>query len=634
MLHHIVEYARAHVKDSEPGFTKRPIHWLLHISSKNQYINIEPYSEKKKGKNAGKRIEERCPDMPNMRAGKDAKRAHFLIENALAAALYIKEKKSGFKAESDDKSDRRNAYFRKLLAEAAEAIPSLKPAAVFFSSETEVDKLRQDLGKQGATANDWIMFCIDKSSPLQDQIVLGDKESKRELTEPFSPHRDREVLDWWRSWLARDGLAKTASTKPAKVSSQVRDLISGELIDPKDRHPPVKGLEDVGGNKSGTPVVCFDKPAFASFGLKAGWNAPISAINAQLYADGLTDLLKVSKKIAGTRVAYWYRDQVLAEDDPMAFLAGFYSEEQKKAGALASVRDLLGSIDKGERPSLLNNQYFAITLSGAAGRAMVRDWMTGDFKALAVNIECWFSDLEISAITGKKAALGQKFETIVTSLLGEKKSNQKYEDWVKPIGPVRQQLLHAAVQNSRISPLIIGRIVAHLPTFFISDEVQRAFFPKSERPTDIELGLTVSRLYARMGLIKAYFIRLQQGGVNTMKAYLNPDHPEPAYHCGRLLAVLAELQYAALGDVGAGVIQRYYAAASQMPGLILGRLVRNAQFHLNKPDKPWLKSKFEEPMMEISGKLKDSFPQILNLEGQGLFALGYYQQLAALRKDK
>ena len=39
-------------------------------------------------------------------------------------------------------------------------------------------------------------------------------------------------------------------------------------------------------------------------------------------------------------------------------------------------------------------------------------------------------------------------------------------------------------------------------------------------------------------------------------------------------------------------------------------------------------------MMEISSKLKDSFPQTLNLNGQGLFALGYYQQLAALREGK
>ena len=119
-----------------------------------------------------------------------------------------------------------------------------------------------------------------------------------------------------------------------------------------------------------------------------------------------------------------------------------------------------------------------------------------------------------------------------------------------------------------------------------------------------------------------------------MKIHLNPDHPEPAYHCGRLMAVLAELQYAALGDVGAGVVQRYYGAASQTPGLILGRLVRNSQNHLNKPDKPWLASKYETAMMNIHGQLKDRFPRILDLEGQGLFALGYYQQLAALRARK
>ena len=35
--------------------------------------------------------------------------------------------------------------------------------------------------------------------------------------------------------------------------------------------------------------------------------------------------------------------------------------------------------------------------------------------------------------------------------------------------------------------------------------------------------------------------------------------------------------------------------------------------------------------MEIAGRLKDETPQTLDLEGQGLFALGYYQQLAALR---
>ena len=120
-----------------------------------------------------------------------------------------------------------------------------------------------------------------------------------------------------------------------------------------------------------------------------------------------------------------------------------------------------------------------------------------------------------------------------------------------------------------------------------------------------------------------------------MQPYLNPEHPHPAYHCGRLLAVLARLQREALGDVGAGVVQRYYAAASQTPGLILGRLVRNAQNHLGKPEMKG-KNKTEEIedwLKEIHGKLKDNMPRTLTLEEQSLFALGYYQQLAKLNNN-
>lgn len=115
-----------------------------------------------------------------------------------------------------------------------------------------------------------------------------------------------------------------------------------------------------------------------------------------------------------------------------------------------------------------------------------------------------------------------------------------------------------------------------------------------------------------------------------MTAYLNPDHPAPAYHCGRLLAILANLQRAALGDVGAGVVQRYYAAASQTPGLIIGRLVSNARNHLSKLD-GGLAYWYENQIADVMGRLGDGAPRILDLNGQGLFALGYYQQLADLR---
>lgn len=122
-----------------------------------------------------------------------------------------------------------------------------------------------------------------------------------------------------------------------------------------------------------------------------------------------------------------------------------------------------------------------------------------------------------------------------------------------------------------------------------------------------------------------------------MDTHLNPNHPHPAYHCGRLLAVLARLQRAALGNVGAGVVQRYYTAASQTPGLVLGRLAANAKNHLGKLEVKLnvdLAHRYEDQIADVMSRIGDVVPRTLSLEEQSLFALGYYQQLAELNAGK
>jgi CRISPR-associated protein Csd1 len=145
-------------------------------------------------------------------------------------------------------------------------------------------------------------------------------------------------------------------------------------------------------------------------------------------------------------------------------------------------------------------------------------------------------------------------------------------------------------------------------------------------------------VHARMGLIKAYHVRKArtEGVQEDMNPHRNPklneEHPSAAYHCGRMMAVLAQLQRAALGDVGAGVVQRYYAAASATPALVLGRLIRGGQFHLNKLD-PGLAYWYEQKLGSISCRIGSSVPKTLTLEEQSLFALGYYQQLVSRKSD-
>lgn len=115
-----------------------------------------------------------------------------------------------------------------------------------------------------------------------------------------------------------------------------------------------------------------------------------------------------------------------------------------------------------------------------------------------------------------------------------------------------------------------------------------------------------------------------------MSAFLNEEHPEPAYHCGRLLALYSGLQGLALPNVDAGVIQRFYAAASTTPALVLGRIARTSQFHLStvRADRPALATWYERRIASVWAAIADRLPAVLTLEQQGLFALGYYHQLA------
>ena len=168
--------------------------------------------------------------------------------------------------------------------------------------------------------------------------------------------------------------------------------------------------------------------------------------------------------------------------------------------------------------------------------------------------------------------------------------------------PLEAQMWRVAVKCEPIPQQAMARALARLKADILTDQ-----------PFN----------HARLGLLKAFHIR--KG--DFMEPHLNENHPDAAYHCGRLMAMLAALQYRALGDVGAGVVQRYYAAASATPALVLGRLVRTSQFHLDKLDRG-LARWHEGRIADTFGRIKEDIPQTLSLEKQSLFALGYYQQIA------
>ncbi len=519
------------------------------------------------GENKGQTFE-RCPNMSfSELISSEGARSHFLSEGLPTVALFWKD---DLEAKEQEKFRAKHAYFLGLLEQAAEAAPYLNAAAALLKDEDAMSAIRADLVRQKAKPTESACFRIDAINPMEQA----------------------DWHEWWR------GFRLTLKAPSPKLVAKMIDVLTGEPAEPTATHPKIKGLAGVGGLGTGDVLAGFDKQAFQSYGLEQAANAAMGEETATAYAEALNLLIeRKSIKLGNVLAVYWYDHAVELEDDPLPWLKE-PSDEQAAAGAELKARKLLEAIKtgQGQHGDLSNNRYHALLLSGASGRVMVREVMEGSFEELVANVGAWFEHLAIAARDGKGLAHSPKFLAVAGGLVRDLKD--------LPSAMV-QQLWRAAITGGDIpySALALATLRARI---------------------DIVNDTPAS--HARMGLIKAYHLR--QGDIH-MQTCVNPDHPNPAYHCGRLLAVLANLQRAALGDVGAGVVQRYYTAASQTPGLVIGRLAANAKNHLNKLEGGlawWYENQIADVMTSMS-----EIPGTLSLEQQSLFALGYYQQLAALR---
>ena len=109
---------------------------------------------------------------------------------------------------------------------------------------------------------------------------------------------------------------------------------------------------------------------------------------------------------------------------------------------------------------------------------------------------------------------------------------------------------------------------------------------------------------------------------------LDETNTRPAYLCGRLLAVLEQVQFLAVSPK-ATLIDRFYGTASTAPGSVFPRLIKGAQAHLGKLRKERLGAyiALQDRLGAIMGELT-AFPAVLSLPDQGWFSLGYYHQRA------
>ena len=130
----------------------------------------------------------------------------------------------------------------------------------------------------------------------------------------------------------------------------------------------------------------------------------------------------------------------------------------------------------------------------------------------------------------------------------------------------------------------------------------------------------------RAGVIKAYLTRNEKK--EEWKVSLDRRNNNQAYLCGRLFAVLENIQNQAAGGgkLNSTIKDKYFASAAAKPASIFPTLIKLSQHHMKKLNDG--SQIFHTKLVgEIMNMLENEFPKTLPLMEQGKFMIGYYQQV-------
>jgi len=323
----------------------------------------------------------------------------------------------------------------------------------------------------------------------------------------------------------------------------------------------------------------------------------MSALNALLADDSSR------YRTADSVMTWWLRD---GRKLPLRAWLNEPSPEQVRA----LIRSLSEPPRSGMPGKIDPTGFCAVTLSVNQSRVVVRDWLEVPLQDLQESLDSWCADHQVTSLwEDGPQTVPLWLLAVSTGRWGTENGQERYLRAFMPEGCERDLLLTAL--NGTPPP---GYLLGHL--------LQRI---RADRHIDLP----------RAALLRLILIRSPGNEKEkTLMTGLEPDLASPPYQCGRMFAVLEDIQRAALGrDVNTTIADKYLPAASATPLAILTMLRKNAQGHLKRIRRSSTGAYYalNSRLDEIAGHLsaEPGLPATLPLAGQARFMLGYHHQRAA-----
>lgn len=377
-------------------------------------------------------------------------------------------------------------------------------------------------------------------------------------------------------------------------------LITGNKDTIARLHQPIGGV-----NAKPAPFASINLDAFESYNKSQGYGFPVSEKGMFEYTTALNTLLKSDNRFRiGETVAVCFSEKQSEFEDELALLFGDNVKKDNPDEFVNTVKNLFSSIHNGAYTKDDGTQkMYVLGLSPNVARIVVRFWYESTVADMAVNIAQWFDDIRMVKGANSPYPEYMPLLRLLCNLVFEGKSENLPPNLVADTTK--------AILNGGILPITL---------------LQMAI-----RRNRAEQSVT----YARASLIKAYLNRKIRFNCskNTTKnkeitVSYDPNRQDIGYVLGALFATLEKVQEdSSESKINATIKDRYYGSASSTPLTVFATLIKLSQHHLSKISKikPNRAVYFNRELGEIMNKI-DKFPSHLNMEQQGLFAIGYYQK--------
>jgi CRISPR-associated protein Csd1 len=387
-----------------------------------------------------------------------------------------------------------------------------------------------------------------------------------------------------------------------------RCLVSNRLRNISRLHPIIKGLFK---QKKAGPLVSFNEKAYESYNKEQSYNSPVSEESSFAYATALNHMLspESSQKLqmGDSTAVFWSEKPTKIEAFFAAAMGGAVGENTTDAhdtALITDLRNLLIMLRKGGgKPSwdvAPDTPFYILGLAPNAARISVRFWHASTVEGIMRMLAEHYQDLELEPRYENEPKYPGIFRLLLETVPARKKADGRIERKADDIQPLLGgELVRAILTGAEYPRSLLSKIIGR---FRADGEVS----------------------YLRAALLKAQFSRRARLGKPSkeVSVSLDPSNTNVGYRLGRLFAVLEKAQQDALPGINATIKDRFYGAASATPASVFPRLIRMAQHYISKAEFGVIS---DRRMGDILETLPE-FPRHMDLDGQAMFALGYYHQ--------